>query len=279
MKYIKFENNLITADNSWSWEGDAVKFYQDNYYFFTIIAILYYPTIFGIRYLMTDAEPYDLGGAKSKGFNWIFWWEVGLAVFSILGMYHTVPMMLAPIFEGSSLTEAVCMDGVHDDPRNLWVFFFMVSKVFEFGDTIFVVLRKKPLILLQHYHHLATMLYCWYGTLTTFSYNNTNVFFAGMNLTVHSIMYSWYAATRTGWRSPKWLMMFVTLLQLVQMIFGVTIIYLSVRGDHESCGKWEKEDIWGLRACFFMYFSYLILFSKLFYDNYCTKRKKKKKQI
>jgi len=28
----------------------------------------------------------------------------------------------------------------------------MVSKVFEFGDTIFAVLQKKPLILLQNYH-------------------------------------------------------------------------------------------------------------------------------
>ena len=74
-------------------------------------------------------------------------------------------------------------------PPSFWAFLFMVSKVFEFGDTIFIVLRKKELVVLQHYHHLCTMLYCWYGTLFIFPINNTNSFFAGMNLCVHTVMY------------------------------------------------------------------------------------------
>ena len=81
---------------------------------------------------------------------------------------------------------------IKNDPvssPSFWAFLFMVSKVFEFGDTIFIVLRKKDLVVLQHYHHLCTMLYCWYGTLFIFPINNTNSFFAGMNLCVHTVMY------------------------------------------------------------------------------------------
>ena len=40
-------------------------------------------------------------------------------------------------------------------------------------------------------------------------------------------MYTWYAATRTGWKSPKWLMMSVTMLQLVQMIGGIAVTVLA----------------------------------------------------
>ena len=37
-------------------------------------------------------------------------------------------------------------------------------QVAEFGDTLLIVLRKKELRLIQYYHHLMTMLYCWCHT-------------------------------------------------------------------------------------------------------------------
>merc|ERR1712150_15629 len=136
------------------------------------------------------------------------------------------------------------------------------------GDTLFVVLRKKSLILLQHYHHLATMLYCWAVCMYIKpEHNNSICIFAAMNLCVHSVMYTWYAATRTGWRSPKILMMFVTLIQLVQMIVGVSIIITTVINN---CMDPLSN------FALVMYFSYLVLFANLFYNNYLKPRPKKK---
>ena len=62
-----------------------------------------------------------------------------------------------------------------------------MSKVIEFGDTLLIVLRKKELVLLQHYHHLITMCYCWYGTLHVYSINNTSVWFATVNYVVSAV--------------------------------------------------------------------------------------------
>ena len=247
------DSDMSLIPTSWQWERDAAGFYKDHHNVFVFCAAMYYPTIFGIKALMKHREPFDLGGGGSKApVNYIFWWEVGLAVFSLVGAYHIVPVTLEPLLSGKSYSEAICMPGVHDDPRSFWTFLFMVSKLFEFGDTIFVVLRKKPLILLQHYHHLATMLYCWYGTLHVYPLNNTNTFFCAMNLCVHSVMYSWYAATRTGWKSPKVMMMGITLLQLLQMVCGVFIIVTSVSSGSPLCGKWKMHDPVGLYAAFGM---------------------------
>lgn len=269
---------LVPAE--WNWDRDANGFYLRHHTFFVAAAVAYYPIILGLKAYFSSRQPLDLGGGGSRApINYIFWWEAGLALFSIAGAYHVLPLMFEPMLAGKSFAETVCVPTMHDDPRAYWCFLFMLSKVAEFGDTIFVVVRNKPLILLQHYHHIATMLYCWYATRYIFAYNNTNLFFAGMNLTVHSIMYSWYAATRTGWKSPKILMMAVTLLQLVQMVFGCAIVVIAAFGSAPGCGHWFEKDPRGVAGCLFMYASYLVLFAQLFYGNYVAPKPKRKKAI
>lgn len=52
----------------------------------------------------------------------------------------------------------------------------------ELGDTIFVVLRKKPLIFLHWYHHVTVLLYCWHSYYEQTTYG---LYFVSMNYTVH----------------------------------------------------------------------------------------------
>jgi elongation of very long chain fatty acids protein 6 len=33
-------------------------------------------------------------------------------------------------------------------------------------DTLFIVLRKKPLIFLHWYHHITVLLFCWHAFAT-----------------------------------------------------------------------------------------------------------------
>jgi len=227
---------------------------------------------------MRDRPAFDLGGAGSKAaVNFIFYWELGLAIFSIVGSFFVIPLTVASA-QKYSLLGSVCGTDLSNWPQAWWGFAFSVSKVFEMGDTLLVVLRKKPLILLQYYHHLATMVYCWYGTLIIYRINNTNFYFASLNYAVHSVMYTWYAATRTGWKSPKWLMMTVTMLQLVQMVGGIALTVLaSTNIAGTDCGRWVSEDPQGLQAAFVMYASYLMLFAHMFYNSYIVKKPKSTK--
>jgi len=275
--FVRETVEQLLLPSEFNWENDAAGFYRRYNLVFVAAAVLYLPIIFTLQRWMKDRPAFELGGAKSTAIiNWIFWWELSLSIFSVLGSCCVVPMVFASI-QSHGFLGSMCGIDMANLPQSWWGFAFSVSKVVEMGDTVLVVLRKKPLILLQYYHHLATMLYCWYGTLVIQKINNTNFFFAALNFLVHSIMYTWYAATRTGWKSPKWLMMSVTMLQLVQMIGGIAVTVLAssvIQGTH--CGRWATEDPVGNQAAFVMYASYLVLFAHMFYNSYIVKKKKPK---
>lgn len=67
----------------------------------------------------------------------------------------------------------------------MWLCFTCVlffHQIPELGDTIFVVLRKKPLIFLHWYHHVTVLLYCWHSYYEQTTYG---LYFISMNYTVH----------------------------------------------------------------------------------------------
>ena len=80
----------------------------------------------------------------------------------------------------------LCQDHV----TALWTWLFVLSKLPELVDTVFIVLRKQKLIFLHWYHHITVLIYCWYS----FSqYTAPARWFVVMNFIVHSIMYTYYA--------------------------------------------------------------------------------------
>lgn len=262
-----FGNSLIPDNWGWERQIELLDAYQNC---FALAAVAYLPTIFGLQAFMKHRQPLDLGGGDTKGINWIFWWEVALALFSIVEAMHLLPVLLDSI-ERRGLVRSICDNDTRHSKVIYWMFVVVYSKIVEFGDTVFIVLRKKPLILLQYYHHLLTMLYCWYGVVVIDKHNNTCIYFGAVNMCVHSVMYTWYAATRTGWRSPKILMMAITCLQIAQMVVGVLIIGIASNqlfsAEGTGCGRWQAADPFGVCFAYLMY-AYFVLFAKMFVEKY-----------
>ena len=93
-----------------------------------------------------------------------------------------------------------------------WGWLFGLSKVVELGDTIFVVLRKRPLTFLHVFHHCTVLVACWY---TGSQVAPTARWFVTMNYTVHSVMYTYYALQILRWfQIPKVVSMTITVLQV-----------------------------------------------------------------
>lgn len=136
---------------------------------------------------------------------------------------------------------------------------FTLSKVPELGDTVFIVLRKQPLIFLHWYHHVTVLLYAWYSYS---DYIATARWFVCMNYLVHSIMYSYYALKALKFRVPRWIAMSITTAQLAQMVMGATVniwAYQVKQAGNECHVSYDN-----IKISLLMYISYFVLFARFF---------------
>jgi elongation of very long chain fatty acids protein 6 len=246
-------------------DGDAlVSWMKEHTEIPVIFVTAYLALVFYGRELMANREPYK--------FKLLFTsWNFILAVFSILGCVHTMPTLLEHL-STKGLYYTVCTnpdEWYFNGSAGFWTAAFILSKIPELMDTVFLVFQKKPVIFLHWYHHATVMLYCWHA------YTNTvgpGIWFAAMNYFVHSIMYSYYFLmnlsnfTRLLVRP---IAKTITTLQLLQMIVGMTMTVLAfiwVNSDG-SCYV-ERSNI---RMGLIMYSSYFVLFASLFKKLYLTK--------
>ncbi|XP_030385974.1 elongation of very long chain fatty acids protein 4-like [Scaptodrosophila lebanonensis] len=100
---------------------------------------------------------------------------------------------------------------------------FYISKLLEFSDTLFFILRKKwsQLSFLHVYHHSTMFVLCW--IIVKWIPTGSTFVPAIMNSFVHIIMYSYYALSTLGPRIQPflWWKRYLTALQLLQFIIGL----------------------------------------------------------
>ena len=239
-------------------------YYLDTYWWFSIVAsFLYVIVIFGGRQLMKSYNKFNLTYP-------LVVWNLMLAVFSMIGTIRLFP----------NLHYALTHLGFHDSVCSaewaslpvvrMWTFLFALSKIVELGDTVFIVLRKQPLILLHWYHHITVLIYTWNSVAERTS---SGRWYITMNYAVHSIMYMYYAASALKYRAPNAVKMCITLFQLSQMVVGVYIaVYVyKLKQSGVTCGITDSN----MRLSFAMYFSYFLLFAKFFYDAYLKPKPKR----
>lgn len=153
-----------------------------------------------------------------------------------------------------------------------WTWAFCFSKLPELVDTVFIVLRKQPLIFLHWYHHASVLIYCWFSYQ---DYSSTGRWFCGLNYIVHGIMYSYYALRALKLNVPRWVSMIITLLQLTQMIIGcwVNLQAWQYKSNGETCQVTEEN----LKVSLMMYATYFLLFAHFFLGSYIWKTKRTSK--
>lgn len=160
-----------------------------------------------------------------------------------------------------------------DRVSGFWTWMFTLSKLPELGDTVFIVLRKQPLIFLHWYHHMTVLIYTWYSYS---EYTSSARWFIVMNYCVHSIMYSYYALRSVGYSPPRSFAMIITILQLAQMIIGCGINIWAqqvVRQGLQECHISPTN----VNLSLTIYLSYFVLFARFFQTVYFGTGKKAKR--
>lgn len=226
-----------------------------------IYSIVYLMIIFGGKYVMSKRRRYDLR-------PYLALWSGLLAIFSILGTMRTLPEFISAI-RNHGLQYSICDPSYFEGVTSIWCFLFTVSKLLELGDTVFIVLRKQPLIFLHWFHHITVLIYVWYSYPQKIAIGR---WFMTMNYVVHSIMYSYYTLKAMRFRIPKGISMVITFLQLGQMIAGllVNIWSYQIKQNGTYCG----QSYTNIRYAVAMYCSYFVLFAHFFYTTYIMEKPK-----
>ncbi|KAG5188186.1 fatty acid elongase [Tribonema minus] len=193
---------------------------------------------------------------KAYGLNRaLMLWNFALAMFSLMGALRTVPHLANVIaLKGYKYTiTEQGRDWVGGGAVGFWAQMFVFSKIPELGDTVFIVLRKRPLIFLHWYHHVTVLLYCWHSYYNEAAYG---LYFAAMNYSVHAVMYLYYALAALRIRLCK--PYYVTTLQISQMFVGIAVCCSCWIYYKKGYGEHIKEgNLW---AGAIMYASYAFLF-------------------
>ncbi|XP_053977262.1 elongation of very long chain fatty acids protein 6-like [Hylaeus volcanicus] len=255
---FKFEETFSPMDTT-AWMVDN---WTNGFYYCGIYMII----VFGGQHYMSTRSKFELRGLLAL-------WSTLLATFSIIGFTRSAPELIR-VLRHFGLHHSICVPSFieHNRVTGFWAWMFVLSKLPELGDTIFIVLRKQPLIFLHWYHHITVLLYSWFS----YSENTAHArWFIVMNYFVHSIMYSYYALKAMRYRPPKWISMFITILQIAQMVIG---LYVNIKAyQYLESGQIEcNVSRVNVKFSLLMYFSYFVLFAKFFHDAYLgTKHSKK----
>lgn len=154
---------LKGRSDEWIWqewmnEGFEIPF------FVTIIYVLF--VYFG-RIVMEKREAFHLQMPLAiwnfllAGIYFVIYFAfvIYLLAFSIYGVFMTFPIFFGEWIKGRGFVWELCNADV--EVSNPWTMYFCLSKIPELLDTVFIILRKKPLKFLQYYHHIVTMWFCW----------------------------------------------------------------------------------------------------------------------
>lgn len=141
-------------------------------------------------------------------------------------------------------------------------------KYLELFDTVFLVLKKKPLMFLHYFHHSATALLCFTQLEGATAVQWVVI---SLNLLVHVIMYYYYWATAGGARI--WWKKYLTTMQITQFVIDLYVVFFATTNHffykHGINLPWVRDCTGGEGAALFgcgLLSSYLFLFI-LFYIN------------
>ncbi|KAK1546996.1 GNS1/SUR4 family protein [Colletotrichum paranaense] len=178
------------------------------------LVVLYLVVVFGGREVMRNRKPLELD-TLFKIHNFF----LSLLSGALLVLFVE---QIAPSLWQKGIYECIC--GPTGWTQQLVVLYYInyLTKYYELIDTVFLMLKKKPLTFLHCYHHPATALLCFSQLIggTPLSWVPIT-----LNLTVHVVMYWYYFQTARGVK--VWWKQWITVLQITQFVLDLGFVYFG----------------------------------------------------
>ncbi|KAF8375123.1 hypothetical protein PRIPAC_81552 [Pristionchus pacificus] len=241
---------------------EVTRFLQ-NYWQHTItVSVAYYLLIKSIQWSMKNRPALNLRLP-------LIIWNLSLAIFSVCGFLRFgEDFVMSLSIRGIYTT--FCTNPPTRGVAPFWCLLFLISKLVEMGDTLFIVLRKRPLIFLHYYHHVVVLIYTAHSGA---EHATPGRAFIAMNYAAHSLMYSYYAARAMGFKPSEKVSVSITVCQTIQMIVGVAISVWTF--FVKTYLGWKCQQSYpNLYMGFFIYFTFAFLFIQFFVNRYLKAKRK-----
>jgi len=245
-------------EQDWFDEKYINEMFQKYWHYSIYIGIFYLISIFAFQNYMKTRPAFDLRKP-------LIMWSACLAVFSIIGAYRFI-FAFKMLYQNHGFMGSICATYYYSSlPEGPWVTLFVLSKIPELIDTYFIIARKKKLIFLHWYHHTTVMMYSFYLARDRLA---GGAYYGAMNFCIHAVMYTYYTFAACKIKMPKFINVFITSIQTMQMFVGVfvtIILWFQLKNPECPIHKYN------LLAGSLMYSTYLYLFCQFFYKSYCSK--------
>jgi len=186
----------------------------------------------------------------------------------VLSVVHNAFLVAFSAWTFVSLAQVLYTDGIvfqsnyyFKNPQfETAIYYFYISKYYEFFDTFLLYLKGKSPIFLQKYHHIGAVI-CWH---LTYVYKVDVIWIPSIaNALVHTIMYSYYLGCLLKMNQVRFIKQYITSLQLAQLIIPNAFCLYLYAPPVESVFNY------GIIIFFDAYvFVLILLFLRFFYLNY-----------
>jgi hypothetical protein len=191
--------------------------------------------------------------------------------------YMTVEALMLAYRNSYSWVPCIAYNQVNPPVANLlWLFY--ISKVWDFWDTIFIVLGKKwnQLSFLHVYHHTTIFLFYWLNSHV--NYDGDIYLTILLNGFIHTVMYTYYficmhtKVPETGRSLPIWWKSSLTMMQMIQFVIMMS------QATYLLLSQCKKTSLRVVVAYFLYILTLLVLFAQFFVSSYMKPKKTKAKK-
>ena len=191
----------------------------------------------------------------------------------ILSVIHNGALVLFSAWTFVSLSQILYNNGIvfqsnyyfQNSHFDKIVYFFYISKYYEFFDTFLLYLNGKTPIFLQKYHHIGAVI-CWH---LCYVYKVDCIWLPSIvNSFVHTIMYLYYLGCLFKINKVRFIKKYITSLQLIQLTITPFISLYYYTPPVETTFNYN------IIKFFISYvFGLVLLFSQFYYTNYMKIKK------
>ena len=251
-----FSIDLCSQEWNWTLNSNSAIFFH------ALICCFYAITVWALQQWVRNVA----NGSSYSPPAWLetirYWHNISLSAVSLLMLIVMVKeMFLAGRF--ANFETVACGHLKNEGLYGFINLVYLISKIWEWGDTYFLILTNKPVIWLHYFHHMTTF------TMAAVVHNFPVGGYCFINAGVHAVMYLHYAYP------VKFARPFITSGQLLQFVTVITVhmygIYRFImapkNGANNLCFDFSNvlREWW---FCEIVVVGYFLLFVNFFLQQY-----------